>query len=133
MKTIFFLPLVILLGSFTISAQEKVILDTDPGYDPDDMGCMAMLHTMATLGECEILAVVNSTFYKESPLTISAINKFYNRGAIPVGDYKGYSSKKDAPDNMYHYHVVKNFPRDMKTWEESLDAVALYREILASA
>ena len=124
---------ILLLASYLASAQEKVILDTDPGYDPDDMGCMAMLHTMATFGECEILAVVSSTDYKESPLTISAINKFYNRGAIPVGDYKGYPSKKDAPDDTYHYHVARNFPRDMKSWEESLDAVALYREILASA
>ena len=74
-----FILIHLLICSQILIAQEKVILDTDPGYDPDDMGCMAMLHTMATLGECEILAVVNSTDYKESPLTISAINKFFDK------------------------------------------------------
>ncbi len=57
--------------------QQKVILDTDPASDPDDVGCMAMLHTMASLGECEILAIINSTNQKESPLSIGAINQFY--------------------------------------------------------
>ena len=109
---------------FFVQAQEKVILDTDPFYDPDDMGCIAMLHTLATLGECEILAAVNSNDYRESPLTISAINKFYKRGAILVGDYKGYSTKKNAPDDTSHDHTAKNLPRDMKDWEESLDAVS---------
>ena len=66
--------------------QQKVILDTDPSYDPDDVGCMAMLHTMASLGECEILAIINSTNHQESSLSISAINHFYNWKAIPVGD-----------------------------------------------
>lgn len=113
--------------------QHRVILDTDPSYDPDDVGCMAMLHTMASLGECEILAVVNSTDHKESSLCISAINHFYNRKTIPVGDYKGYEKKIDAPEDVYNYHIAKNYPRELKSWEESLDAVALYREILASA
>ena len=113
-------------------AQIKVILDTDPSYDPDDVGCIAMLHTMATRGECEILAMINSTNHKESALSISAINTFYNRGAIPVGDYKQYTEKIHAPDLTYDGHLAKEYPRDLKSWEESLDGVKLYREILAS-
>ena len=124
----------IFLGALNIGfTQTKVILDTDPGSDPDDVGCMAMLHTMASLGECEILAIINSTNHKESSLSISAINQFFNRKAIPVGDYKGYSEKIDATPMTYDYHLAKNYSRTLKDWEESLDGVALYREILASA
>ena len=114
------------------NAQVKVILDTDPSFDPDDAGCMAMLHSMANQGECEILAMINSTTQKESPISISAINYFYNRPAIPVGDYKGYAQKIDA-DNTYDKHLAENYPSGLPSWEHALDGVKLYREILASA
>lgn len=124
----------LMLGTFSSSSHPaKVILDTDPGYDPDDVGCMAMLHTMASQGECEILAIVNSTDHKESPLCISAINQFYNRKAIPVGDYKGYAKKVHAKEDTYSFQVANNYPHTLENWEQSMDGVALYREVLASA
>ncbi|MEM8928181.1 MAG: hypothetical protein AAGC45_08250 [Bacteroidota bacterium] len=121
------------LLTLTANAQKKVILDTDPSFDPDDVGCMAMLQTMATHGECDILAVVNSTNQKESALCISAINQFYNRPSIPVGDYKGYAEKIHATENTYDFHIARDYPRPLKNWEESLDGVKLYREVLESA
>lgn len=114
-------------------SQKKVILDTDPSFDPDDVGCMAMLQTMATQGECDILAVVNSTNQKESALCISAINQFYNRPGIPVGDYMGYDKKINATEQTYDFHIAKDYPRPLKNWEDTLDGVKLYREILESA
>ncbi|NRB52590.1 MAG: hypothetical protein HRU41_33320 [Saprospiraceae bacterium] len=121
-----FLPILLL-------AQEKVILDTDPSYDPDDVGCMAMLHTMAGRGECEILAIINSTEHQESSLSISSINHFYNRPSIPVGDYKGYPEKINAPQLTYDQQIAKEYPRALAQWEDAVDGVKLYREILASA
>lgn len=129
---IFFFCAFVLMG-LASSAQKKVILDTDPSFDPDDAGCMAMLHAMANKGECHILAMINSTNHKESPIAISAINQFFNRGAIPVGDYKGYSEKVDAPKDTYDRLIAKNYPAMIESWEEAKDGVALYREILAAA
>ena len=128
-------PIYILIALlvFSANAQKKVILDTDPSFDPDDVGCMAMLQSMASKGLCDILAVVNSTNQKESALCISAINQFYNRPAIPVGDYKGYPEKIHATEQTYDYHIAKDYPRPMANWEDSLDGVHLYREILESA
>ncbi len=128
-----YIALCFLLYSCLMHAQEKVILDTDPSYDPDDAGCMAMLHTLATRGECEILAIMNSTNQQESSLSISSINYFYNRKAIPVGDYKGYAKKIKATENTYDWHIAKDFPRSLEKWEDSYDGVKLYREILESA
>ena len=127
------LYLVLVFLALTASAQQKVILDTDPSFDPDDVGCIAMLQTMATNGECDILAMVNSTNQKESALCMSAINQFYNRPGIPVGDYKGYAEKIHATENTYDFHIAKDFPRTIENWEESLDGVKLYREILETA
>lgn len=113
--------------------QKQVILDTDPSADPDDVGCMAMLHNLASLGECEILATINATHYKQSALSISAINQFYGRSAIPVGDYKGYDKKIASPDRNYDYHLARFYPRTLSSWKAAPDGVALYREVLASA
>ena len=73
------LLLLLLTIGVSLHSQKKIILDTDPSADPDDVGCMAMLHNMASMGECEILAIINSTHYKQSSLSISAINEFYNK------------------------------------------------------
>ena len=124
---------ILMFTTTNVHTQTKVILDTDPGYDPDDVGCMAMLHTMANLGECEILAMMNCTDHKESPLALSAINTFYNRPAIPIGDYRGYKKKIDAPTAFYSHHLAEAYPRTLEKWDDSNDAVRLYREILASA
>ncbi|MEJ2618296.1 MAG: hypothetical protein P8Z35_25295, partial [Ignavibacteriaceae bacterium] len=124
--------IIMVLFSLNSFSQEKIILDTDPSFDPDDLGCMAMLHGIANKGECEILAIINSTEFKESPVCINAVNYFYNRKAIPVGDYKGYQEKRNSP-GLYDQFIANNYPAAIKSWKESLDGVALYREILASA
>lgn len=114
------------------SLPKRVILDTDPSSDPDDVGCMAMLHTMASRGECEILAVINSIHHKEGSLSISAIDEFYRRPAIPVGDYKAYDHV-DAPDDLYSHMLANEYPHRLMSHKDALDSVVLYREILASA
>ena len=133
MKKLPLLMCILILCVGTSLAQVKVILDTDPSADPDDVGCMAMLHNMATNGECEILAMINSTHYKQSAMSISAINMFYNRSAIPVGDYKGYEEKLPSTPNNYDSHLAKVYPRTLSSWKAAEDGVQLYREILASA
>ena len=40
------LEILLLTACMAIHAQGPVILDTDPGYDPDDMGCMADIGTL---------------------------------------------------------------------------------------
>lgn len=131
-----------LFQSTTVTAQErlpnresikKVILDTDPSSDPDDVGCIAMLHALANRGECEILAVINSIHHREASLSISAINQFFHRPEIPVGDYKGYAEHVAAPENLYTSMLADQFPRTLKSHTDALDSVSLYREILASA
>ncbi len=133
MRILVFTCFTLLSVNLSLLGQKKVILDTDPSADPDDVGCMAMLHNMATNGECEILAIINSTHYKQSSLSISAINEFYGRKAIPVGDYKGYEKKIESPERNYDSHLARVYPRNIKTWKDARDGVSLYREILASA
>lgn len=62
-----------------------VIFDTDIGNDCDDVLAMAMLHSLASRQEVDLLAV---TITKDHPLAaryVSALNQYYRRPGIPIG------------------------------------------------
>ena len=71
----------------------KVILDTDMGgggcMDVDDVTTLCMLHALADLGECELLAVLINTMPGEATGAVSVINHYYGRDATPIGAFKG--------------------------------------------
>lgn len=64
----------------------RIIFDTDMDSDFDDAGALALLHALADRCECEILAVMHSTSTPCSVGFIDAINTWYGRPGIPVGD-----------------------------------------------
>lgn len=81
----------VLCGAASLCAAEpaeapRIIFDTDMDSDFDDAGALATLHALADLGECEILAVMHSTSTPWSVGVIDAINTWYGRPHIPVGD-----------------------------------------------
>lgn len=53
-----------LCAGATFAAVPKVIFDTDMYTDFDDVGALAVLHTLADAGECEILGSVVCTTAK---------------------------------------------------------------------
>lgn len=62
-----------------------VIFDTDITGDVDDVLALAMLHTLADRGACDLRAV---TISKEHPLAapfVDAVNTFYGRPDLPIG------------------------------------------------
>ena len=81
-----FCILVLLTTRFASAVEPvQVIFDTDITGDVDDVLALAMLHTLADRGECDLLAV---TISKVNPLTgpfTDATNTFYGRGDIPIG------------------------------------------------
>src|SRR4051812_34212586 len=70
-------------------APARIIFDTDMETDCDDAGALAVLHALADLGECEILATVVSVRDPASAATVDAINRHYHRPALPIGMVKG--------------------------------------------
>jgi hypothetical protein len=85
---------------------KRVILDTDPAYDPDDAGCMAMLHGMANEGEVRILAIMNVVEHPESPLAISAINHYYKPQGPPGGGLQGAQEQRSD-------HHIRSYTRQL--------------------
>ncbi len=137
----------------------KVIFDTDMDLDVDDAGALAVLHALADNGEAEILGVICDAPAKRNgntrlgAATISAINQYYQRPGIPIGDmpvseyvndplnfkrYRNYGNSfadpGDPDEDRYVYYnesIKANFPNAniSATW----DGVTLYRKLLAEA
>jgi hypothetical protein len=109
-----------------------VIFDTDMGSDCDDAGALAALHALADAGEVRILGVVFSSGKNRYGVgTCDAINTYYGRGDLPLGQYKG--TDVGDPQNSYTKQIAmdtKRFGHD--TVDEAPDLVATYRAILES-
>ncbi len=133
-----FIPLMVLLGfawECPADAPISVIFDTDITGDVDDVLALAMLHTLADRGECELLAV---TISKINPLTgpfVDAVNTFYGRPDVPIG----VTRDAQVRESKYLSLVTKvdedqpRYPHTVRSNDELPDAVSLLRQTLAAA
>lgn len=130
------------LSLVCMSAVPKVILDTDMYTDFDDVGALAVLHSLADAGECEILGTVVSTSGKApSSGMVELLNNYYGRPALPIGSPKaiGIGPERDGGarknrsyriyEDMVAHHSELKFPRA----EMTPDANDVYRRLLAAA
>jgi len=109
----------------------KVIFDTDMGPDYDDIGALAMLHALAGEGEAEILGTIASTKYEGVANVLDIINTYFGRPDVPVSVPKGNALQlKD----FQHWTdtLINRYPCSIKSNEEAINAVTLYRTLLAS-
>ena len=97
--------------------------------DVDDVGAAAVLHTLASRGEAEILATMVSSTNPESAPCLDAINTFYGRPDIPIGVTKGEGVNRKS---VYAKDVAENYPHDVTSPDALPEAALLYRKILAA-
>ncbi|GAB3771606.1 nucleoside hydrolase [Spirosoma horti] len=108
----------------------SVIFDTDMGPDYDDVGAIAMLHAFADAGQARILATIASTNYSNVAPVLSVLNTYFNRPNLPIGVPKG-KAISDRESQHWSDTLVARYPHAIKSNEDTPDAVALYRQILA--
>lgn len=108
-----------------------IIFDTDIAPDYDDVGAMAMLHAFADKGEATILATISSNAFETTVPTLSLLNTYFNRPGIPVGVVKSNFPNKDC-SQKWAEAIVAKYPHMLKSNEDAMDAVKLYRKILAA-
>lgn len=112
-----------------------VIFDTDISGDVDDVLALAMLHSLADRGHCEILAVTISKKHALAPAFVDAVNTFYGRPDIPIG----YGTEGPPRDSRYLQLVNRKdgdafrYPHDIGVTAEPEDALALLQRVLKSA
>jgi inosine-uridine nucleoside N-ribohydrolase len=114
----------------TIHKPVPVILDSDMGPDYDDVGAITILHALADNGEAKILATMASTKYPGVAGVFSVFNTYFNRPDLPIGVPKGEAV---LLRDRQHWSdtILARYPHKIKTNDEALDAVKLYRKILA--
>jgi hypothetical protein len=130
-RSLFLLPF---LFAASLSAAEPVrlIFDTDITGDVDDVLALAMCHTLADRGACELIGV---TISKDNPRTASFVdgqNTWYGRPDLPVGVTRDPQAQKreskylglaDSPDYLH----------DLRDNAAAREAVDLLRELLATS
>ncbi len=107
----------------------RLIFDTDIQGDADDVGTVAVLHSLVDSAEAEVLAMGVSSKNPWSPLCLSALNTYFGRGNIPLGVLKGPGSSKRS---RYARQIAEEFPRNLKSLDDAPDAAMLYRRVLAA-
>lgn len=109
-----------------------VIFDSDMGPDYDDVGAIAMLHTLADSGQVKILATVASTKYEGVASVFDVLNTYFKRPDLPIGVPTGA-----APEQKDWQHwtdsLIKNYPHRIKRNADARDAVDVYRDVLSKA
>lgn len=108
----------------------NVILDTDIDSDVDDVGALAMLHTLADHNRVEILGVIVTSDDPFAPGCTSVINQFFGRPDIPIGVEPGISLNNHS---RYTRQLSEEFPGAISDYDEAEDAVQVYRRLLANA
>lgn len=126
-----FLFVFLVFCSYGQKMPAKLIFDTDMGPDYDDVGAITLLHAFADQGEIEILATIASTKYEGVAGVLNVLNTYFERPELPIGvpiskaiDKKDWQHWTDT--------LLANYPHQIKANNETPDAVALYRKVLAA-
>jgi inosine-uridine nucleoside N-ribohydrolase len=102
-----FVLLTLLLAQLSFAAR-PIIFDTDMGNDIDDALALAMLHSLTTRGECELIGVTLTNANPAAVPYIRMVNRFYGRPNLPVG--AAIRELKGGTDGHYMADVLGAAP-----------------------
>ena len=114
----------------------KLIIDTDLGFDVDDVGAIAVANYLQDTGACEIVAVIYNTAFYKGIGGVDVVNHWFNRSTATLGSYRGqWGSSSDAQDaqDSYTSTVEHDFPSPVQNYDQVPDEVNAYRAALAAA
>ena len=107
-----------------------IIFDSDMGPDYDDVGAITLLHAFADSGKVKILGTIASTKYECVACVMNVLNTYFNRPDLPIGVPKGNAlTMRDS--QHWTDTLVANYPHTVKSNDEVMEAVELYRKILS--
>jgi inosine-uridine nucleoside N-ribohydrolase len=120
--------------SFLCCAQKPVIFDTDMGNDVDDALALAILHSLASRGECRLVGVTLTNANVSAVPYIRLVNTFYGREALPIG--AAQKTIKGGAEDHYLSATLKSAPAELQQSEggaQSESAVPLLRKLLETS
>jgi hypothetical protein len=118
----------------TAAAPAHLIIDTDLGFDVDDVGAIAVAHALADQGKADILAIVCNTGNDACIIGVDIVNTYYGR-KVPIGSYKGkFGSYTDNGQAGHYVNDVKGkFPHTVNGRNDVPSALDVYKNALQNA
>jgi len=110
-------------------AARPVIFDTDMGNDIDDALALAMLHSLTSRGECQLIGVTLTNAAPSAVPYIRMINRFYGRGDLPVG--AAIKTLKDGAQDGYMSAALRTMKAETSGTAEP--APTVLRRLLTAA
>ena len=111
-------------------APVPLIIDTDLGFDVDDVGAIAVANYLADRGECEIIAIAHNTAFYEGIGGVDTIVNWYGRhGALELGAYTGPWGSAGGQDR-YTTAIEADWPAPVRNYNDTQSAVAAYAAAL---
>jgi len=132
---LFVIPIALLsLFYCSWSAPVQLIIDTDLGFDVDDVGAVAIGHALANQGHVDILGIVCNTGRDACIVGVDIINTYYGR-KVPIGSFKGkFGSYTDNGQDWHYVNDIRNkFPHTVNSRNDVPDALDIYRNALRNA
>ena len=113
----------------------QLIIDTDLGFDVDDVGAIAVAHALANQGTVDILGIVCNTGRDACIVGVDIINTYYGRSNMSIGSFKG--SFGSYTDNGQDFHYVNDlrsrFPHRVNSRDDVPSALDVYKAALQGA
>lgn len=122
--------LLFLLIAPAFAEKPRIIFDTDITGDVDDVLALAMCHTLADRGACELLGVTISKNHALSASFVDAENTFYGRPHLPIGVTRDPLAQK-RESKYLKLADATDYPHDLRSNDQARDAVELLCELLA--
>src|SRR5712691_9013902 len=115
----------------------NIIFDTDMGNDLDDALALAMLHTLQSRYEVNLLAVTITKDNKWAAPYVDLVNTFYGHPEIPIGTVRNGKTTDSNPMIQIPSERRRTdgpfaYPHRILDGAETPDAVFLLRRTLAA-
>ena len=132
----YLLLLAILSATSAIVGQTpaQLIIDTDLGFDVDDVGAIAIAHALADKGHVDLLGIVCNTGNDACIVGVDIVNTYYGR-RVPIGSYKGkFGSYTDNGQDSHYVNDIKSkFPHTVNGRNDVPSALDIYKDLLQKA
>jgi hypothetical protein len=115
------------LGNET-PAPVDMILDCDPGQDPDDMSDLAIVNNLMSRGEVNLLAIMGAHKGHAVAVSIDVMKTFYGHPTIPYG----VAQVGPVIVEGYGFYMAERYGTTIRYDAPLPDSIALYRSILAA-
>lgn len=111
-----------------------VIVDTDIGEYPDDVGGLAVLHTLADQNRVAIKLIATCNPFEGAIPLLDALNHYFKRPNIPLGITRDARVNETKQHLDWAERVVREFPHPKyQNNSQAPDAIDIYRQVLAEA